>query len=208
MVAWIDETYEAVVDDVDAMEEEVKTDDTNVSVEDEEVEDDVVEEAANAFGTAYYDAVASDDTLEDTEEEVEHAEDDLEEADDDLEEAEEDLEEAEEEIEQAQEEIEQAEEEAEQAMEGKLSSIRILLHYTQKNQLVDIGLVLYNIKEEAEQSYAMKYSGSANTYNILASITGLSIVTLAAVSVKKRIFPEKKSDVFLRMEDDNLSVLA
>lgn len=54
----------------------------------------------------------------------------------------------------------------------------------------------------------MKYSGSANTYNILGFITGLSVVAPAAISMKKRIFPEKKSDVFLRMEDDDLSALA
>lgn len=64
------------------------------------------------------------------------------------------------------------------------------------------------MQEEVEQSYAMKYSSSSNTFSIIGSLTGFSIVALVAVSVKKRIFPEKKSDVFLRMEDDNLSVLA
>ena len=64
------------------------------------------------------------------------------------------------------------------------------------------------VQEEAEQSYAMKYSGSSNTYSIIGAISGFTILSLFAVVLKKRLNPEKKSDVFLRMEDDNLSVLA
>jgi hypothetical protein len=64
------------------------------------------------------------------------------------------------------------------------------------------------VQEEAAQSYAMKYSGSSNAFSIIGSLSGFTILALFAVVLKKRLNPEKKSDVFLKMEDDNLSVLA
>lgn len=85
-------TYEAAVDEANITDDESAVDDANTI--EEVVEEEVEEQAANAYGTASYDTAASDDGLAQAEAELEDAEEELEEAEEELEEAEEDVEEA------------------------------------------------------------------------------------------------------------------